>query len=96
MPRSFSSAGSSDASTASNRTSRSPQFSRKTVCEHLVLRGEVVVQQPVRDARLLGDVADARGVEPVAREHANGGVEDPPALLLAQRPDGRPAALACD
>ena len=31
IPRSFSSAGSSDASTASKRSSSSPQFSRKTV-----------------------------------------------------------------
>jgi hypothetical protein len=36
----------------------------------------------VRDARLLGDVADAGGVEPVAREHAHGGVEDQRRFLL--------------
>ena len=50
--------------------------------EHLVLRREVVVEQAVRDARLLGDVADARGVEALAREHAHGGVEDQTPFLL--------------
>ena len=50
--------------------------------EHLFLRAEVVIEQPVRDARLLGDVADARGVVALAREDADGRVEDQPALLL--------------
>ena len=50
--------------------------------EHLVLRGEVVVEQAVRDPGLLGDVADARGVEAVSGEDANRGVEDPATLLL--------------
>jgi hypothetical protein len=50
--------------------------------EHLVLGREVVVEQAVRDARLLGDVAHARGVEPSSREHAYGCVEDLAPLLL--------------
>ena len=50
--------------------------------EHLVLRLEVVVEQAVRDARLLGDVADAARVVAAAREDADGGVEDLPPLLL--------------
>jgi alpha-methylacyl-CoA racemase len=36
----------------------------------------------VRDTGLLGDVADARGVEALAREHPDGGVEDSPPLLF--------------
>jgi hypothetical protein len=40
-----------------------------------------VVEEPVGDAGLLGDVADARGVVPVAREHADGRVEDQAALV---------------
>ena len=50
--------------------------------EHFVLRGEVVVEQAVCDAGLLGDVADARRVEALASEDANGGVEDDAPLLL--------------
>ena len=50
--------------------------------EHGVLRVEVVVEEPVRDAGLLGDVADPARVESLAREHANGGVEDLTPLVL--------------
>jgi alpha-methylacyl-CoA racemase len=50
--------------------------------EHLVLRREVVVEQAVRDTRLLGDVPDPGGVEPAPREHEHGGVEDPLTRLL--------------
>src|SRR5205823_14638556 len=50
--------------------------------QHLVLRREVVVEQPVRDAGFLGDVADARGVEAFAREHADGRVEYQTSLLF--------------
>ena len=39
--------------------------------EHLLLGAEVVVEQAVRDAGLLGDVADPRPVEAVSREDAN-------------------------
>ena len=42
-----------------------------------------MVEQAVRDACLLRDVADAGGVVAVAREDAHGGVEDEAALLLA-------------
>ena len=41
-----------------------------------------MVEQAVRDPGLLGDVADARGVEAVSGEDANRGVEDPATLLL--------------
>ena len=50
-----------------------------------------MVEQAVRDACLLGDVADPGRVEAVAREHAHGRVEDVPALLL--RAEG---SVACD
>ena len=64
--------------------------------EHLLLGGEVVVEQAVRDPRLLGDVADARGVVAVPGEDANGGVDDEAALLLARGLPVAPRALACD
>ena len=51
--------------------------------EHLLLGREVVVEQAVGDARLLGDVADARGVVALAREDADGRLDDEAALLLA-------------
>jgi alpha-methylacyl-CoA racemase len=51
--------------------------------EDLVLRREVVVQQAMRDARFLGDVTDARCVEPLAREDADGCVEDQTPFLFS-------------
>ena len=39
----------------------------------------------MRDAGLLGDVTDPRGVVAVPREDADGGVEDEAALLLTCR-----------
>jgi len=50
--------------------------------QHLVLRLEVVVEEPVGDARLLGDVADPAVVVAAAREHADGGVEEQAPFLL--------------
>jgi hypothetical protein len=41
-----------------------------------------VVQEAVRDARVLGDVADARAVVPVLGKHADRGIEDPLPLVL--------------
>ena len=41
-----------------------------------------MVEQPVRDPGLLGDVADAARVVALAGEHLDGGGEDQPALLL--------------
>ena len=49
--------------------------------EDLVLRAEVVVDEAVGDARLVGDVRHAAGVEALPREHAHGGVEDQAALV---------------
>jgi len=40
-----------------------------------------VVEQAVRDARVLGDVADARAVVTMLGEDANRGVEDEGALV---------------
>ena len=44
--------------------------------QHLVLRGEVVVEKTVRDARILGDVADPRTVVAVIGEDAYRSVEN--------------------
>jgi hypothetical protein len=44
--------------------------------EHLLLGVEVVVDEPVGDARLACDVRDAAGVKALAGEDANRGVED--------------------
>ena len=49
--------------------------------EHLLLGGEVVVEEAVRDPRLLGDVADAARVVALRREHADGGVENDAPLV---------------
>ena len=64
--------------------------------EHLVLRGEVVVQQSVGDARLLGDVADPRRVEAASSEHTHGGVENPLTRLLCPALPVSGRALARD
>ena len=50
--------------------------------ENLILRLEVVVEEPVRDACLLGDVADAARVVPLPREDAHGGLEELTAFVL--------------
>ena len=42
-----------------------------------------MVEEPVRDPRLLGDVADAAGVVALRREDADGRVEDEAALVGA-------------
>ena len=49
--------------------------------EDLLLGGEVVVDEPVGDARLVGDVRHPAGVKALAGEHAHGGVEDHPPLV---------------
>ena len=83
IPRSCSSAGSSDCSTAREAAEQLAPVLAEDGLEHGLLGREVVVEEPVRDARLLGDVADAGGVVAVAGEDADGGVEDEAALLLA-------------
>src|SRR5581483_1130311 len=50
--------------------------------EHVLLRAEVVVQQAMRDARLLGDVADTRSVEPLPREDADRGPHEIPSPIV--------------
>ena len=42
-----------------------------------------MVEQAVRDARLLGDVTDPRGVVPLARKDPHCRLDDETALLLA-------------
>jgi hypothetical protein len=44
-----------------------------------------VVDEAVRDAGVLRDVADARRMEPFAREHAHRGLEDDSTFLLGRR-----------
>ena len=50
--------------------------------EHLLLRGEVVVEEAVRDTGFGGDVPDARAVVAAARKDTHGGIEDELALLF--------------
>ena len=83
MPSSFSAAGSSDASTARKRAMSCAPVLDEDRPQDVVLRREVVVEEAVRDARVLRDVADARSVVAVLREHADRGVED--ALALVRR-----------
>jgi hypothetical protein len=52
--------------------------------EQDVLRVEVVVEEPVRDAGLLRDVADAARVEALAREDTDSGVKDLTPLVLGR------------
>src|SRR5205807_2467312 len=47
----------------------------------LLLGGEVVVDETVGDARLVGDIRDATGVEALPRKHAHGSLENHPALV---------------
>ena len=67
---------------------------REERVEHLVLGLEVVVDEAVGDARLVGDVGHAARVEALAREHPHRRVEDQAALvdrggLHARAPSGR-------
>jgi hypothetical protein len=62
--------------------------------EHLVLRGEVVVHEAIRHARLVGDVRHAARVKTLAREHAHRRVEDQAALVLRLHARGRCASRA--
>src|SRR5439155_16432032 len=50
--------------------------------EQLLLRSEIVIEQPVGDTRLLGDVTDTRRVIALAREDAHSGIEDEAPLVL--------------
>ena len=50
--------------------------------EHLLLRGEVVVEEAVRDPGFGGDVADPRTVVAAPGEDPHGGIENELALLL--------------
>ena len=68
------------APSAKSRNERTPVLDEDRA-EDVVLRGEVVVEEPVRDTRVFGDVADPRAVVAVLGEHANGSVQDPRALV---------------
>jgi hypothetical protein len=80
--RSWSRAGSPDSSTALDE--HGPVLAEDRL-EHLVLRREVVVEEAVRDARLVGDVAHPGRVEALVREDPHRGVEDDAPLLLRSR-----------
>ena len=54
---------------------------QEQLVQHLVLGVEVVVDEAVGDARLVGDVGDAGGVEALAGEDGDRGVEDLPAFV---------------
>ena len=62
--------------------------------EHLVLGAEVVVDEPVGDARLVGDVATRGGVEALAREDADRGVEDDAGACPRRAALARPSGVA--
>ena len=79
---SFSRGGMSSRASTSRITSQQhvPALEEERV-EHLVLGAEVVVDEAVGDARLVGDVRHAAAVEALPGEHADGGVEDQAALV---------------
>ena len=78
---SFSRAGTSVASVSTDRLEQDLPALEEQRVQHLVLGLEVVVDEPVGHARLVGDVRHAARVEPLAREHAHRGVEDDPPLV---------------
>ena len=78
---SFSSAGTSLGVGLADRLQQDVPALQEQRVQHLVLGLEVVVDEPVGDARLVGDVRHAAGVEALAREDAHGGVEDQPPLV---------------
>ena len=55
-----------------------------------------MVEQAVRDPRLLGDVTHPGGVVAAAGEDPDGSVEDESSLLLARRLPIARRALLCD
>ena len=64
--------------------------------EHLLLGAEVVVDEPVGDARLVGDVGDAGRVEALAGEDADRRVEDLAALVDRRGLGGHQARVSCE
>ena len=88
-PRNCSGAGSGGRLNLVEALEQLPPVLAEDRCQHLVLGGEVVVEQAVRDAGLLRDVTDARRVVALAGEHPHRGVEDQPALVGRQRLNGQ-------
>ena len=78
---SFSRGGWSPRSASSIAASSSDQRSAEELVQHLLLRFEVVVDEPVGDARLVGDVGDPGRVEALAGEDPDRRVEDLAALV---------------
>jgi hypothetical protein len=56
---------------------------RKIDLEQVILETEVVVDEPVRDARLLGDVENAARVVAGPREDRDRRAQDQPPFLLS-------------
>ena len=78
---SFSRGVRSEASASRDRGQHHVPALQEQRVEDLLLGGEVVVDEPVGDAGLVGDVRHAAGVKALAREHADRRVEDHPALV---------------
>ena len=72
------------------RQQQRPALAEELV-QHLVLGLEVVVDEPVGDAGLVGDVGDAGRVEALAGEDADRRVEDLAALVDRRRFRGHQA-----
>ena len=82
MPSSFSGAGSSASLDRAKALEELAEVLPEHRLEHLVLGGEVVVEEAVRDPRLARDVPDPRAVVAAACEHAHGRVENAAAAIL--------------
>ena len=78
--------GSSSPSTRADHLEHHVPALEEQRVEHLVLGAEVVVDEAVGDAGLVGDVGDAAGVEALAGEDAHRRVEDQAPLV--RRPIG--------
>src|SRR5215207_7959051 len=63
--------------------------------EDLILGLEVVIDEPVCDARLVGDVRDAAGVESLPGEHADRCVQDLATLVHRRRLGAHRATSSC-
>ena len=79
---------------ALDRLDQRPPGLTKDAAENVLLRLEVVVEQPVGDARLLCDVAHAARVVALAREDPHRCVEEQSALVFRRSSTDRPTRLS--
>ncbi len=75
--------------------SRAAATSSEELGHHRLLGAEVVVDEPVGDARLVGDVGDARGVVALPREDADSRLEYRAALSTAEPSPQPPTLTSC-